>query len=140
MAGGWRTSVRLSDFDQITCRNYDLSDYIDRLRFSDSSFIKVHQSNILITVQIILGVNYSQMTNEKYLTQAEALDVETAMLSTHEKFLARITISSLRLLQQIAQEEQVKVEDLTPKQITQWFERDAAVKRSQGETAGSLQW
>ena len=57
------------------------------------------------------------MTNEKYLTQAEALDVQTAMLSTHEKFLARITISSLRLLQQIAQEEQVKVEDLTPKQI-----------------------
>ena len=80
------------------------------------------------------------MTNEKYLSQEEALDVQTAMLSTHEKFLARITISSLRLLQQIAQEEQVKVEDLTPKQITQWFERDAQLKRSQGETAGSLQW
>jgi hypothetical protein len=88
------------------------------------------------------------MTNEKYLTQAEALDVETALLSTHEKFLARITISSLRLLQQIAQEEQVKVDDLTPQQITRWFERDAAIKRvsegeaalTNGETAGSLQW
>ncbi len=80
------------------------------------------------------------MNNEKYLTQAEALDVETAMLSTHEKFLARITISSLRLLQQIAQEEQVKVEDLTPQQITQWFERDAQLKKAEGETAGSLQW
>jgi hypothetical protein len=80
------------------------------------------------------------MNNEKYLSQAEALDVETALLSTHEKFLARITISSLRLLQQIAQEEQVKVENLTPKQITQWFERDAQIKRSQGEAAGSLQW
>jgi hypothetical protein len=80
------------------------------------------------------------MTNEKYLTQAEALDIQTAMLSTHEKFLARITISSLRLLQQIAQEEQVKVEDLTPKQITQWFERDAQLKKTQGETAGALQW
>jgi hypothetical protein len=80
------------------------------------------------------------MTNEKYLSQAEALDVETALLSTHEKFLARITISSLRLLQQIATEEQVTVEDLTPKQITQWFERDAQLKRDRGETAGSLQW
>jgi hypothetical protein len=80
------------------------------------------------------------VTNEKYLTQSEALEVETALLSTHEKFLARITISSLRLLQQIAQEEQVKVEDLTPKQITQWFERDAKTKQSQGENAGSLQW
>ena len=80
------------------------------------------------------------MNNEKYLTQAEALDVETALLSTHEKFLARITISSLRLLQQIAEEEQVEIEDLTPKQITQWFERDAQLKKAQGETAGSLQW
>ena len=80
------------------------------------------------------------MNNEKYLSQAEALDVQTALLSTHEKFLARITISSLRLLQQIAQEEQVKVEDLTPKQITSWFERDAQLKKDQGETAGSLQW
>jgi hypothetical protein len=80
------------------------------------------------------------VNNEKYLSQAEALDVETALLSTHEKFLARITISSLRLLQQIAEEEQVKVEDLTPKQITQWFERDADLKRTNGETAGSLQW
>jgi hypothetical protein len=80
------------------------------------------------------------MTNEKYLSQAEALAIETALLSTHEKFLARITISSLRLLQQIAAEEQTKVEDLTPKQITQWFERDAALKRDRGETAGSLEW
>ena len=80
------------------------------------------------------------MNNEQYLSQAEALDVQAALLSTHEKFLARITISSLRLLQQIAQEEQVKVEDLTPKQIISWFERDAQLKQDQGETAGSLQW
>jgi hypothetical protein len=80
------------------------------------------------------------MNNEKYLTQSEALEVETAMLSTHEKFLTRITISSLRLLLQIAEEEQVKVEDLTTKQIISWFERDAELKRSQGDTAGSLQW
>jgi hypothetical protein len=80
------------------------------------------------------------VNNEKYLSQAEALDVEMAMLSTHEKFLARITISSLRLLQQIAEEEQLKVEDLTPQQIVKWFERDAEIKRSKGETAGSLQW
>jgi hypothetical protein len=80
------------------------------------------------------------MNDEKYLTQAEALDVQAALLSTHEKFLTRITISSLRLLQQIAVEEEVKIDDLTPQQIIKWFERDAELKRSQGETAGSLQW
>jgi hypothetical protein len=80
------------------------------------------------------------MNNEKYLTNAEALDVEVAKLSTHEKFLTRITISSLRLLQQIAEEESVKIEELTPAQIIAWFERDAELKRSQGDNAGSLQW
>jgi hypothetical protein len=65
------------------------------------------------------------MNNEKYLTNAEALDVEVA---------------SLRLLQQIAEEESVKIEELTPAQIIAWFERDAELKRSQGDNAGSLQW
>jgi hypothetical protein len=80
------------------------------------------------------------MDNEKYLSRTEALDVEVAKLSTHEKFLTRITISSLRLLQQIAEEEGIKIEDLQPSQIIAWFERDAELKRSQGESAGSLQW
>ena len=80
------------------------------------------------------------MNNEKYLSQAEALDVEIAILSTHEKFLTRITISSLRLLQKIADEEGVKVEELTPPRIIKWFERDAQLNRSQGESAGSLEW
>ncbi|MFM2303422.1 MAG: hypothetical protein RLZZ135_831 [Cyanobacteriota bacterium] len=88
------------------------------------------------------------MDNEKYLSRSEALDVEVAKLSTHEKFLTRITISSLRLLQLIAEEEQVKIEELTPTQIIKWFERDAELKRlsegeaspTQGESAGSLQW
>jgi rubrerythrin len=80
------------------------------------------------------------MNDTQYLTHAEAVEVERASLSTHEKFLTRITISSLRMLQQIAEHERVKVEDLTPAQIIKWFERDAELKRSQGDTAGSLQW
>lgn len=80
------------------------------------------------------------MNNEQYLTQAEALDVEMAKLSTHEKFLTRITISSLRLLQQIAEEEGITIEELTPAQIIQWFEKDAELKREHGDSAGSLQW
>ncbi len=78
--------------------------------------------------------------SEKYISRAEALDVEVAKLSTHEKFLTRITISSLRLLQQIATEEKTDINELTPPQIIKWFEKDAELKRSQGESAGSLQW
>ena len=81
------------------------------------------------------------MNNEQYLTHAEAVEVDKALLSTHEKFLTRITISSMRMLKQIADAEQVeKIEDLTPQQIIKWFERDAELKRLQGDSAGSLQW
>ena len=53
------------------------------------------------------------MNNEQYLTHAEAVEVDKALLSTHEKFLTRITISSMRMLKQIAQEEQVeKIEEI----------------------------
>jgi hypothetical protein len=80
------------------------------------------------------------MNSEQYLTTAEANEVDRALLSTHEKFIARITISSLRLLQQIAQDAGVKIEDLSIAQIIQWFENDARLKREQGEEAGFLKW
>jgi hypothetical protein len=80
------------------------------------------------------------MIDETYLTHAEAVEVDRALLSTHEKFLTRIAISSLRLLAQIATEEGVAIESLTPTQIITWFERDAAAKQAGGDGAGKLQW
>jgi hypothetical protein len=80
------------------------------------------------------------MNNEQYLTTLEANEVDRALLSTHEKFLVRITISSLRLLQQIASDEGIKVEELTSQHIIKWFERDAELKREQGQDAGFLKW
>jgi hypothetical protein len=80
------------------------------------------------------------MNNEQYLSTTEAKEVDRALLSTHEKFLTRITISSLRLLQQIANDEGVKIEQLTTQNIIQWFERDAALKRESGQDAGVLKW
>lgn len=80
--------------------------------------------------------------SQQWRDQTEAVEVNKALLSTQKKFLTRITIYSMRMLKQIAEEEQVaKIEDLTPQQIIRWFERDAKLKRLQGDTAGSLlQW
>ena len=79
-------------------------------------------------------------TPDKYLTSEESADVEAALLTSPEKFLTRLTISSQRLLQKIAQEYQVSVEQLSHQQIIQWFENDSKAKREQGEDAGSLKW
>ncbi|MEM8831557.1 MAG: hypothetical protein AAGE96_19665 [Cyanobacteria bacterium P01_G01_bin.19] len=79
-------------------------------------------------------------TPDQYLTPEESADVEAALLTSPEKFLTRLTISSQRLLQKIAQEYQVSVEELSHHQIIQWFENDSKVKREQGDDAGTLKW
>ncbi len=78
--------------------------------------------------------------NEPFLTPAESAQVDAALLSTHEKFLTRLTISSLRLLTHIAASYQLPVEQLTPAQIIAWFEEDSKIRREQGATAAFLKW
>ena len=80
------------------------------------------------------------ITPDKYLSPEESADVEAALLSSSEKFLTRLTISSQRLLTAIAKDNQVAVEELTHRQIIQWFENDSKVKREQGSDAGTLHW
>ena len=78
--------------------------------------------------------------NLQYLSPEESADVESSLLTSSEKFLTRLTISSLRLLQTIAKDNQVAVEELTHKQIIQWFENDSKIKREQGTDAATLKW
>jgi hypothetical protein len=78
--------------------------------------------------------------NQPFLTLEESAQVDAALLSSHEKFLTRLTISSLRLLLHIAQTYQVPVEQLTPAQIIAWFEQDSKIRREQGPAAAFLKW
>ncbi|APB34973.1 hypothetical protein GlitD10_2632 [Gloeomargarita lithophora Alchichica-D10] len=78
--------------------------------------------------------------NEQFLTLAESAQVDAALLSAHEKFLTRLTISSLRLLIHIAASYQLPVEQLTAAHITHWFEQDSKIRREQGATAAFLKW
>ncbi len=77
------------------------------------------------------------MDAQEYITTAEAAAIDRALLSTHEKFLARITISSLRLLAKIAVDQGVAIEELTPESIVVWLEADSK-RLAEGESA--LKW
>jgi hypothetical protein len=77
---------------------------------------------------------------DQYLSTEESADIDAALLSTSEKFLTRLTISSHRLLQAIAQDYQIGITELTHTQIIQWFENDSKAKREQGDDAGTLKW
>jgi hypothetical protein len=80
------------------------------------------------------------MDNQQFLTTEEAGEVDRALLSTHEKFLTRITISSLRLLQKISIDRNLPVAELTPEIVIAWFEADSKRRLEHGEDAAALQW
>ena len=76
----------------------------------------------------------------QFLTLEESTEVDKALLSSSEKFLTRLTISSAKLLVIIAKEYETKIEDLTSEQIIKWFEKDAKIRFEQGKDASVLQW
>ncbi|MGF1568999.1 MAG: hypothetical protein ACFCVD_13175 [Nodosilinea sp.] len=76
----------------------------------------------------------------QFLTETESAQVDKALLSSPEKFLARLTLSTAKLLTYIAKDLNTAVEDLTPEEIIRWFEQDAKAKREQGVNAAVLKW
>ncbi|KAJ1434803.1 hypothetical protein SESBI_05163 [Sesbania bispinosa] len=60
-------------------------------------------------------------------------------LSTHERFLCRLTISSLNLLRVISEEEGCQIEDLNAGKICDWFLKTSS-NREQNIDSAVLQW
>ena len=81
-----------------------------------------------------------QQPTDRYLSPEESADIDAALLDSSEKFLTRLTISSLRLLKVIAKDTGVPMEELTHKQIITWFENDSKIRREQGADAATLKW
>lgn len=82
----------------------------------------------------------TEQSPAQFLTPEESAQVDMALLTNPEKFLTRLTISSLKLLKHIAQETGVAMEELTPEQVITWFEKDAKIKQEQGIDAAFLKW
>lgn len=81
-----------------------------------------------------------QQSSSQFLTLEESAKVDAALLASNEKFLTRLTISSLKLLKHIAEENDVNIEDLTAQQVIAWFEKDGKIRREQGIDAAYLKW
>ncbi|NET01595.1 MAG: hypothetical protein F6K62_23910 [Sphaerospermopsis sp. SIO1G2] len=79
-------------------------------------------------------------SSTQFLTPDESAQVDAALLTSPEKFLTRLTISSLRILQHIAQEYDVPIEELTAKQIINWFEIDGKIRKEEGVEQAFLKW
>lgn len=76
----------------------------------------------------------------QFLTPEESAEVDKALLTTPEKFLTRLTLSTAKLLAFIAKDLETSVDQLTTAQIIAWFEADAKRKQEQGINASVLKW
>jgi outer membrane cobalamin receptor len=75
----------------------------------------------------MLGQN--QASND-FLTPEEASEVETALLSSRDKFTARVAIYSLRVLKRIAEEQDGAIATISRDQIIDWVSQDESVQSS----------
>ena len=76
----------------------------------------------------------------QFLTETESAKVDAALLSSPEKFLARLTISTAKLLGIISADLDIPLASLSATHIIRWFEEDAKRKREQGVEATVLKW
>ncbi|CAH8388445.1 unnamed protein product [Eruca vesicaria subsp. sativa] len=83
--------------------------------------------------------NQSKPERRSFLSLAEAGLVEISGLGAHEKFLCRLTISSLNLLRVISEQEECSIEELNAGKICDWFLKDK-LKREQNMESAVLQW
>ncbi|TXG47273.1 hypothetical protein EZV62_026567 [Acer yangbiense] len=93
------------------------------------------------TVRACVGQGGGEKKKEKrsFLTLEEAGLVEISGLTTHERFLCRLTISSLNLLRVISEQEGCSIEELNAGRVCDWFLKDK-LKREQNIDSAVLQW
>ncbi len=68
-----------------------------------------------------------QPSNE-FLTPEECAEVDKALLTSREKFSARVAVYALRSLKQIAQVNGVTIVQLEPQQIEAWVYQDESLQ------------
>ncbi|CBI40860.3 unnamed protein product, partial [Vitis vinifera] len=93
-----------------------------------------------VAVRVSSGEGDEKRTERRsFLTLEEAGLVEMSGLSTHERFLCRLTISSLNLLRVIAEQEGCSIEELNAGKVCDWFVKDK-LKREQNLESAVLKW
>ncbi|KAI8000525.1 hypothetical protein ACSBR2_014742 [Camellia fascicularis] len=110
---------------------------------TQSSFAPRSNKAVLQTKQAVracsTGEGEKKTERRSFLTLEEAGLVEISGLDTHERFLCRLTISSLNLLRVISEQEGCSIEELNAGKVCDWFLKDK-LKREQNLESAVLQW
>lgn len=73
-----------------------------------------------------------------WVEQDPTLQPEQGFDSNFKRFFSRLVLSSLKPLKQIALENNLTIETLTPAQVITWFEKEAKLRIEQGDDATFL--
>jgi len=65
-----------------------------------------------------------------FLTPEECAEVDMALLSSKEKFSARLAIYALRVLKQVAGETGLPVTEVSNQQVMDWVRNDESIQQS----------
>ncbi len=66
--------------------------------------------------------------NSEFLTPEECIEVDKALLTSKDKFSARVAIYSLRSLKQIVQASEQSISNLQSSQIEDWIYQDESLQ------------
>ncbi len=78
-----------------------------------------------------LGFEQFMESTTEFLTVEECHQVDGALLTSREKFTARVAIYALRSLKTIALEQNCPINELSPETITAWIHQDPSLQESQ---------
>jgi len=67
---------------------------------------------------------FEPSASPEFLTFEEVAEVDRALMTSREKFSARVALYSLRSLKLIAEKNKVAIADLNPQQIADWVAAD----------------
>jgi hypothetical protein len=65
----------------------------------------------------------------EFLTPKECAEVDQALLTSHDKFTARVAIYALRSLKIIAQKHGISIRNLQPEQVEEWIYQDFSLQQ-----------
>ncbi|KAK3014601.1 hypothetical protein RJ639_009834 [Escallonia herrerae] len=103
------------------------------------SKLMIRRRKVAVKASTTDGGGEKKNERRRFLSLEEAGIVEISGLSTHERFLCRLTISSLNLLRVVSEQEGCSIEELNAGKICDWFLKDK-LKREQNLESAVLQW